>query len=381
MPMQKNSVYILLFYLRTTSEHKYHWALLLTGPSPPAGKLYHATDENRRPLDLVRQTYPTRSGMLHSQSVVVALYVGPIAENCLDWASRDEVTHLMDPRYPIPRGEPRWTCRVWVKTVLEMAEHQRYIRLPAKLDWIELSALATADRHINSMGNATQYNDTEWLRNTTRAAAASSSRSRTVPMDIDSTGGRGGGGAKPMQGIEYHGTARRQVKPADIKAAVELVTKQTGGIFNYLDLDVVRNLLEINFYGPLAITQAFAPLLIKAKGMAVFITSVFGYINVPFMGTYAASKRSLELAAETLRLGLAPFGADVLEVVTGGVQSKGQTYFDDFKLPEQSLYKSIENVIASRAQGKDQLFRIETAGYANAVADKIASRTTGRFCH
>lgn len=50
------------------------------------------------------------------------------------------------------------------------------------------------------------------------------------------------------------------------------------------DLDVVRNLLEINFYGPLAITQAFAPLLIKAKGMAVFITSVFGYINVPFMG-------------------------------------------------------------------------------------------------
>lgn len=207
--MQKNSVYILLFYLRTTSEHKYHWALLLTGPSPPAGKVYHATDEKRRALDLFRQTYPTRSGMLHSQSVVVALYVGPIAENCLDWASRDDVTHLMDPRY-LPRGEPQWTCRVWVKTVLEMAERQRYIRLPAGLDRIELSALATADQHINSMGNATQYNDTEWLRYTTRAAAASSSRSRTVPMDIDSTGGRGGGGAKPMQGIEYHGTARRQ---------------------------------------------------------------------------------------------------------------------------------------------------------------------------
>lgn len=39
------------------------------------------------------------------------------------------------------------------------------------------------------------------------------------------------------------------------------------------DLDLVKNLFDISFYGPLAITQAFDPLLIKAKGMAVFITS------------------------------------------------------------------------------------------------------------
>lgn len=52
------------------------------------------------------------------------------------------------------------------------------------------------------------------------------------------------------------------------------------------DLDAVRNLFEINFYGPLAITQAFAPLLIRAKGLAVFITSISGYVNVPYMGKY-----------------------------------------------------------------------------------------------
>lgn len=83
--------------------------------------------------------------------------------------------------------------------------------------------------------------------------------------------------------------------------------------------------------------------------------------------------------AETLRLELAPFGVDVLEVVTGAVRSRGQTYFGDFKLPEQSLYKSIEDVIASRAQGKDGVPRMETAEYAAAVADKIRDRTTGRF--
>lgn len=89
------------------------------------------------------------------------------------------------------------------------------------------------------------------------------------------------------------------VKSDDIKAAVEAVTKHTGGTLDYLvsnagrnhfmpildeDLDKVRDLFEINFYGPIALTQAFAPLLIKAKGMAVYVTSISGYINVPYMG-------------------------------------------------------------------------------------------------
>lgn len=88
-------------------------------------------------------------------------------------------------------------------------------------------------------------------------------------------------------------------KTDDIKAAFEIVAKQTGGTLDYLvnnagrnhfmpildeDLDTVRNLFEVNFYGPLAITQAFSSLLIKAKGMSVYITSISGYVNVPFMG-------------------------------------------------------------------------------------------------
>ncbi|KAI1800745.1 putative hydroxybutyrate dehydrogenase [Daldinia bambusicola] len=184
------------------------------------------------------------------------------------------------------------------------------------------------------------------------------------------------------------------VKSADIKAAVEAVSKETGGTLNYLinnagrnhfmpildeDLDAVRNLFEINFLGPIALTQAFAPLLIKAKGMAVYITSISGYLNIPYMGTYSASKRSLEIAAETLRLELAPFGVDVLEVVTGGVKTMGQTYFGDFQLPEQSLYKSVEDTVAMRAQGNEGMPRMETREYATAVVEAIKKRTTGRF--
>lgn len=56
-----------------------------------------------------------------------------------------------------------------------------------------------------------------------------------------------------------------------------------------------------------------------------------------FEGTYAASKRSLELAAETMRLEMVPFGVYVLEFVTCAVKTNGQMYLGDFKLPDQSL--------------------------------------------
>lgn len=62
-------------------------------------------------------------------------------------------------------------------------------------------------------------------------------------------------------------------------------------------------------------------------------------------GTYSASKRALEVIAETMRLELKPFGVDVLSVVTGAVKSQGQTYFGDFALPENSLYKPIEDSV------------------------------------
>ncbi|KAI2472276.1 hypothetical protein F4781DRAFT_9690 [Annulohypoxylon bovei var. microspora] len=174
-----------------------------------------------------------------------------------------------------------------------------------------------------------------------------------------------------------------------VKSAVEAVTKQTGGTLDYLvsnagrnhfmpildeDPDTVRNLFEINLMGPIALTQAFAPLLIKAKGMTpnplFFLHPIPWRTDIKLKGTYASSKRSLELA---------PFGVGVLEVVTGEVQTMGQTYFGNFQLLAQSLYKSIEDTIASRAQGKEGMPRMDMVEYATAVVDEITKRATGRF--
>ena len=70
-------------------------------------------------------------------------------------------------------------------------------------------------------------------------------------------------------------------------------------------------------------------------------------------GLYAASKRSLDIVSETLRLELAPFDVNVLTKTTGAVQTRGNTYFDDWKLVADSRYKPIEETIAARTRGDD----------------------------
>jgi 1-acylglycerone phosphate reductase len=74
-----------------------------------------------------------------------------------------------------------------------------------------------------------------------------------------------------------------------------------------------------------------------------------------------------------------PFGVKVMMIVTGAVISKGQTYFGDFALPENSLYKRIESTIAARARGEDGVTRMPTADYATAVVDEITKRISGKF--
>lgn len=81
-------------------------------------------------------------------------------------------------------------------------------------------------------------------------------------------------------------------------AAVEIVNAHTGGTLDYLvnnagrnyfmptldvDIEDAKRMFDTNFWGALAVTQAFAPLLIAAKGTIVNICSISSHINVPWM--------------------------------------------------------------------------------------------------
>ena len=81
-----------------------------------------------------------------------------------------------------------------------------------------------------------------------------------------------------------------------------------------VDLDESKAVFETNFFGRVALTQAFAPLLIESKGIIVNIGSISGFCPTPFSGIYNACCAAVHQWSDTLRLEMKPFGVKVILV-------------------------------------------------------------------
>ncbi|KAL1647096.1 hypothetical protein SLS58_002867 [Diplodia intermedia] len=153
---------------------------------------------------------------------------------------------------------------------------------------------------------------------------------------------------------------------ASVAAAVEAVRERTGGTLDYLvnnagalyvtpvldgDLDRARRLFDVNFWGVAAVTQAFAGMLVRARGCVVNLSSLAAVMYGPYYGYYAASKAAMQKLGETLRLEMQPLGVRVITVVTGAVESKVFDNGGGFRSPEGSLYAPAEKEIAAHADG------------------------------
>jgi NAD(P)-dependent dehydrogenase (short-subunit alcohol dehydrogenase family) len=86
-------------------------------------------------------------------------------------------------------------------------------------------------------------------------------------------------------------------------------------------LDDFRRSLEVNVTGQLALTQAFLPLLRRARGRIVFISTIGVRFTPPFAGPLGATKAALTALADSLRQELAPWDIKVVLIEPASINS------------------------------------------------------------
>ena len=77
-----------------------------------------------------------------------------------------------------------------------------------------------------------------------------------------------------------------------------------------------------------------------------------------------------------MRVELKPFHVSVTQILTGMVLSNCHSYFDDFTLPDESLYKPIEKSISKYASGRAGM---PTSEYTEHVVEIILKRETEKY--
>ncbi len=91
--------------------------------------------------------------------------------------------------------------------------------------------------------------------------------------------------------------------------------------FEEIDLSVIKDLMDTNFYGAVYCTKFALPYLLKQKGTVIGISSISGLTPLPGRTGYCASKYAMDGFLNTLRLENRKNGLNVLVVHPGFTSS------------------------------------------------------------
>ncbi|MBA2560998.1 MAG: SDR family oxidoreductase [Propionibacteriales bacterium] len=124
------------------------------------------------------------------------------------------------------------------------------------------------------------------------------------------------------------------------------------GPLEMIGLDQLREQLEVNVVGQVAVTQAALPLIRQGQGRIVFVGSIGGKVAVPFAGPYHASKYAIEAIGDSLRQELQPDGIAVSIVEPGPIStaiwSKAEQRVDELLAASPQVDRYRDRLLAFR---------------------------------
>ena len=165
-------------------------------------------------------------------------------------------------------------------------------------------------------------------------------------------------------------------READCKALVEAAVARFGGVdilvnnaglsmramFADLDLDVIRRLMDVNFWGTVYCTRYALPYLVAARGQVVGIVSIAAFSALPARSGYSSSKYAVRGFLDTLRIEHLKDGLNVMVFAPGYTASnvrraaltadgtpQGKTPLDEDKLmPAETVARKLAKSLLRR---------------------------------
>jgi len=136
---------------------------------------------------------------------------------------------------------------------------------------------------------------------------------------------------RQYQGVEIITVLTDVGVESDCKAMVEACVARFGGIdilinnagismrasFNDLDLNVLKRVMDVNFWGAVYCTKYALPHLLASKGSVAGVSSISGFKGLPARTGYSASKFAIRGFFETLRIEHLYDGLHVMIIAPG----------------------------------------------------------------
>lgn len=119
------------------------------------------------------------------------------------------------------------------------------------------------------------------------------------------------------------------------------------------DRAVLERHLEVNLFGPYAVTQALLPQLIRSRGAVVNVLSVAALAPVPVIPAYSISKAAAFSLTQSLRALLAVQGVRVHGVLAGPVDTEMTR---DLDVPKADPAAVAQAILDGLARGDEEIF-------------------------
>ncbi len=155
-------------------------------------------------------------------------------------------------------------------------------------------------------------------------------------------------------------THEKQIQSAVAQAGdIDLLLNNAGiakytGLISAGNLDSARQEMEVNYFGTLMMSRAFAPVLKKNGGGAlVNVLTVASLGNFPVLGSYSASKAALHSLTQGIRAELAAQGTRVFGVFPGPIETD---MAKDFDMEKTSPDVIAEETLKAIEQGEEDIF-------------------------